>query len=36
MLFNRSCLLKTALIAFLVFFGGCLGTGTNKLMLIPF
>jgi uncharacterized lipoprotein YmbA len=30
MLFNRSSLLGTALIAFIVSFGGCLGTGTNK------
>jgi uncharacterized lipoprotein YmbA len=28
--FNRSCLLGTALIAFIVSFGGCLGTGTQK------
>jgi uncharacterized lipoprotein YmbA len=30
MRFNRSCLLGTALIALIVSFGGCLGTGTQK------
>jgi len=30
MRFNRSCLLGTALIVFIVSFGGCLGKGTQK------